>query len=87
MDYGQWHEPKLLVKILLNFVRHHPNEIELLFQLLRPLTSRFIPDFQVFNISYDKDSDIVLKGTFTANYLFRIPWGAVTFKKFMLLLY
>jgi hypothetical protein len=47
VDYQHWKEPKLIVKILLHFFCHHPNDIDLLFQLLRALCERFIPDFQV----------------------------------------
>lgn len=46
VDYQHWKEPKLIVKILLHFFCHHPNDIDLLFQLLRALCERFIPDFQ-----------------------------------------
>lgn len=42
-----WKEPKLIVKILLHYFCHHPSNIDLLFQLLRALCDRFIPDFQV----------------------------------------
>ncbi|KAJ9592433.1 hypothetical protein L9F63_015849, partial [Diploptera punctata] len=44
--YEHWKEPKLIVKILLHYFCHHPNDIDLLFQLLRALCDRFIPDFQ-----------------------------------------
>ena len=47
VDFQHWKEPKLIVKILLHFFCHHPNDIDLLFQLLRALCERFIPDFQV----------------------------------------
>jgi transformation/transcription domain-associated protein len=47
VDYQHWKEPKLIIKILLHFFCHHPNDIDLLFQLLRALCERFIPDFQV----------------------------------------
>ncbi|XP_069681279.1 transformation/transcription domain-associated protein isoform X3 [Periplaneta americana] len=46
VEYQHWKEPKLIVKILLHFFCHHPNDIDLLFQLLRALCDRFIPDFQ-----------------------------------------
>ena len=39
-----WH---LVAKILLNYFEHNPDDIDLLFQLLRALCLRFIPDFQV----------------------------------------
>ncbi|XP_012269997.1 transformation/transcription domain-associated protein isoform X2 [Orussus abietinus] len=46
VDFCHWKEPKLIVKILLHYFRHHPNDIDLLFQLLRATCDRFIPDFQ-----------------------------------------
>lgn len=47
VDCTHWKEPKLIVKILLHFFLQHKNNIDLLFQLLRALCDRFIPDFQV----------------------------------------
>lgn len=47
LDYVHWKEPKLLVKILLHYFSRHPTDIDLLFQLLKCLCDRFIPDFQV----------------------------------------
>ena len=44
-----WH---LVAKVLLNYFEHNPNDIDLLFQLLRALCLRFIPDFQV-NINFN----------------------------------
>lgn len=46
VDYCHWKEPKHIVKILLHYFRHQPNEIDLLFQLLRATCDRFVPDFQ-----------------------------------------
>ncbi|XP_049825027.1 transcription-associated protein 1 isoform X2 [Aethina tumida] len=46
MEYAHWREPKLLAKILLKFFVHFPKDIDLLFQLLRAFTERFIPEFQ-----------------------------------------
>ena len=43
-----WH---LVAKILLNYFEHNPNDIDLLFQLLRALCLRFIPDFQVIHFN------------------------------------
>ncbi|XP_053690427.1 transcription-associated protein 1 [Sabethes cyaneus] len=40
-----WH---LIAKILIEYFSHNTNEIPLLFQLLRALCLRFIPDFQFF---------------------------------------
>ncbi|XP_077979126.1 transformation/transcription domain-associated protein-like [Glandiceps talaboti] len=50
-----WDEPKLLVKCLLNYVRHHPNEVELLFQLLRVFVNRFLPNFHFFKEFLEKE--------------------------------
>ncbi|KAL9966032.1 hypothetical protein ACROYT_G024040 [Oculina patagonica] len=41
----RWREPKLLAKCLLNYIKHRPSEVELLFQLLRVFTIRHVPDF------------------------------------------
>lgn len=46
VEYYHWKEPKLIVKILLHYFRQQPNDIELLFELLRATCGRFIPDFQ-----------------------------------------
>lgn len=46
VDALHWKEPKLLCKILLHYFGHHPNDISLLFQLLRATTARYLPDFQ-----------------------------------------
>ncbi|KAK6165821.1 hypothetical protein SNE40_022660 [Patella caerulea] len=46
MDYKHWKEPALLVKSLLSYFKHHPTEIELLFNILRCFTNRYIPQFQ-----------------------------------------
>ena len=48
LDYLQWQELRLPLECPLNFFKHHPNEIELLFHMLRCLTSRYIPQFQFF---------------------------------------
>lgn len=46
VEYCHWKEPKHIVKILLHYFRHQPNDIDLLFQLLRATCGRFVPDFQ-----------------------------------------
>jgi len=46
VEYYHWKEPKHIVKILLHYFRHQPNDIDLLFQLLRATCDRFLPDFQ-----------------------------------------
>lgn len=73
VDFTQWKEPKLLAKCLLNYVKHHPNEIELLFQLLRAFTSRFIPDFEFL-----RD---FLENTVANNYT--VEWKRKAFFKFV----
>ncbi|GIY45230.1 hypothetical protein CDAR_3781 [Caerostris darwini] len=73
VDYTQWKEPKLLAKCLLNFVKHHPSEIELLFQLLRAFTGRFIPDFEFLREFLEK--------TVADNYT--VDWKRMAFFKFV----
>lgn len=46
VSHIHWKEPKLIVKILLNYFSHHPTNIDLLFQILRCFTERLLPDFQ-----------------------------------------
>ena len=47
IDYSQWKEPKLIVKILLEYFKHHQDDhIALLFDCLRALCGRFLTDFQ-----------------------------------------
>ena len=47
IDYTHWKEPKLIVKILLEFFKHHKEtHISLLFDCLRALCGRFLTDFQ-----------------------------------------
>ncbi|XP_077870553.1 transformation/transcription domain-associated protein [Saccoglossus kowalevskii] len=50
-----WDEPKLLVKCLLNYVKHHTDEVELLFQLLRVFDNRFLPNFHFFKEFLERD--------------------------------
>lgn len=70
LEYTHWKEPKLLVKILLHYFCKHPNDIDLLFQLLRAMCDRFIPDFTVCKYFYYKI--IILTKSF---YSFcRISW-------------
>uniref|UniRef100_A0A8D8TZY5 Transformation/transcription domain-associated protein n=1 Tax=Cacopsylla melanoneura TaxID=428564 RepID=A0A8D8TZY5_9HEMI len=45
ISYVHWKEPKLLVKILLHYFSHHRNIIDLLFFILRAVTTRLLPDF------------------------------------------
>jgi transformation/transcription domain-associated protein len=46
VDFPHWQQPRLITKVLLRYFCHHPNEVDLLFHLLRALCGRFIPDFQ-----------------------------------------
>ncbi|XP_027217728.2 transformation/transcription domain-associated protein isoform X2 [Penaeus vannamei] len=45
-DFIHWKEPRMVVSILLMYFKHHTDDINLLFQLLRAFIGRFIPDFQ-----------------------------------------
>ncbi|XP_064648217.1 transformation/transcription domain-associated protein-like isoform X2 [Lineus longissimus] len=73
MDYVHWKEPKLIVKCLLNFFKHHNSEIELLFQMLRCFCYRYIPQFQ-----FVKDFlDDVVAQTYT------VEWKRKAFFKFV----
>ena len=47
VDYSHWKEPKLVVKILLEYFKLNPDtEIILLFYILRALCGRYVADFQ-----------------------------------------
>lgn len=46
-----WHQ---VARILLHYFEHDPSDIHLLFQLLKVFNMRFVPDFQVSNISIQK---------------------------------
>ena len=48
LDYGTWKQPKLIVKCLLNYFQQKPDEILLLFNLLRVFMFRFVCDFDFF---------------------------------------
>ncbi|XP_041986434.1 transcription-associated protein 1 isoform X2 [Aricia agestis] len=73
VDCTHWKEPKLIVKILLQYFCHHPNNIDLLFQLLRALCDRFIPDFQFL-----RD---FLENTVAQNYT--VEWKRQAFFRFV----
>ncbi|XP_049868860.1 transcription-associated protein 1 isoform X2 [Pectinophora gossypiella] len=73
IDCTHWKEPKLIVKILLHYFCHHPNNIELLFQLLRAFCDRFIPDFQFL-----RD---FLENTVAQNYT--VEWKRSAFFRFV----
>lgn len=46
MEIVHWSEPKYIVKILLHYFCHHPNEFDLLFNLLRATYESYMPDMQ-----------------------------------------
>lgn len=73
LEYTHWKEPKLLVKILLHYFCRHPGDIDLLFQLLRATTDRFIPEFQFF-----RD---FLENTIAQNYT--VEWKRSAFFRFV----
>ncbi|KAL0894581.1 hypothetical protein ABMA27_013148 [Loxostege sticticalis] len=73
VDCTHWKEPKLIVKILLHYFCHHPSNIDLLFQLLRALCDRFIPDFQFL-----RD---FLENTVAQNYT--VEWKRTAFFRFV----
>ncbi|CAK1549719.1 unnamed protein product [Leptosia nina] len=73
VECSHWKEPKLIVKILLHYFCHHPSNIDLLFQLLRALCDRFIPDFQFL-----RD---FLENTVAQNYT--VEWKRSAFFRFV----
>ncbi|CAL1526415.1 unnamed protein product, partial [Lymnaea stagnalis] len=46
LDYVYWKEPALILKCLVNYFKHHTDDCELLFHILRCFVNRFIPQFQ-----------------------------------------
>ncbi|XP_050062544.1 transformation/transcription domain-associated protein-like [Aphis gossypii] len=46
LEFSHWNEPKMLAKVLLQYFIHNPNEIDLLFHLIRAFCYSFISDFQ-----------------------------------------
>lgn len=50
-----WH---LIAKIFIKYFTHHTDDVDLLFILLKALSTRFIPDFQV-NKKYKYRTDFV----------------------------
>ncbi|XP_055874365.1 transformation/transcription domain-associated protein-like isoform X5 [Biomphalaria glabrata] len=46
LDYIYWKEPALILKCLVNYFKHHTDDCELLFHILRCFIHRFIPQFQ-----------------------------------------
>lgn len=73
LAYPHWKEPKLLVKVLLHYFCYHPNNVDLLFQLLRCTCHRFIPEFQFL-----KD---FLSNTVAQNYT--VEWKRAAFFRFV----
>ncbi|KAL5007444.1 hypothetical protein ScPMuIL_016250 [Solemya velum] len=72
VDYVHWKEPAFIIKCLLNYFKHHTNEIELLFQMLRCFSYRYIPQFHFLKDFLD---DTV------ANY--QVEWKRKAFFKFV----
>ncbi|KAF0288488.1 Transformation/transcription domain-associated protein [Amphibalanus amphitrite] len=72
-EAGHWQQPRLLARILLRYFIHHPDNVHLLLQLVRALTSRYIVDFQ-----FIKD---FLEGTVAQSYT--VAWKRDAFFKFV----
>lgn len=47
LEFSHWNEPKILAKVLLQYFIHNPNQVDLLFHLIKAFCFRFISDFQV----------------------------------------
>ncbi|XP_048245320.1 transformation/transcription domain-associated protein-like isoform X4 [Haliotis rufescens] len=73
LDFVHWKEPALLVRCLLNYFKHHTNEIDLLFHILRCFTHRYIPQFQFVKEFLDD----------TVATLYDIEWKRKAFFKFV----
>ncbi|XP_049942725.1 transformation/transcription domain-associated protein [Schistocerca serialis cubense] len=73
VDARHWREPKLIVKILLHYFCHHPNDVDLLFQLLRAFCYHVIPDFQFLRN--------FLETTVAENYT--VEWKRTAFFRFV----
>ena len=56
VDYSHWKEPRIIVKILLEYFKQHKEtEILLLFQLLRAISGQFLADFQFLKDYLEND--------------------------------
>lgn len=78
IDYAHWKEPKLLLKCLLNYFQNqtaagNKDVIELLFQLLRAFMSRYLCDFEFFQLFLEK----------TVIETYSIEWKRDAFAKFV----
>ena len=71
VDYSHWKEPRVIVKILLEYFKHHKDtEILLLFQLLRALSGRFLADFQFLKDFLENDVSTEKRTIFIFNFFF-----------------
>ena len=46
VEYIHWKIPRMVVSILLLYYKNHPDDISLLFQLMKAFIGRYIPEFQ-----------------------------------------
>uniref|UniRef100_A0A6A7FXF6 Transformation/transcription domain-associated protein-like n=6 Tax=Hirondellea gigas TaxID=1518452 RepID=A0A6A7FXF6_9CRUS len=46
VEYSHWKIPRMVVSILLSYFKSNPNDISLLFELMKAFIGRFIPEFQ-----------------------------------------
>ncbi|KAG1661730.1 Transformation/transcription domain-associated protein [Nymphon striatum] len=68
-----FNEPKLMVQCMLNFFKNHPKEIDLLFELLRALSGKFVCNFHFLRSFFER--------TVAQNYT--IEWKRLAFFKFV----
>ncbi|CAH1788418.1 unnamed protein product [Owenia fusiformis] len=73
VDFEHWKEPRLLVECLLSYFKLHTNEIELMFQILRCFSFRYIPQFHFVS---DFLEDVIAQ-TYT------VDWKRKAFFKFV----
>ncbi|ESN91105.1 hypothetical protein HELRODRAFT_194551 [Helobdella robusta] len=73
VDYPLWQEPSILLEILLSFFKHHPNELELLFHMLKCFTGRYMPQFTFFKEFLEE----------TVSKTYSIEWKRNAFFKFV----
>jgi len=74
VDYSHWKEPKLIVKVLLEYFKMFPDtEILLLFQLMRALCGRFVADFQFLKDYVEHE----------VCYKFSVDWKRAAFFEFI----
>ncbi|XP_025424212.1 transformation/transcription domain-associated protein [Sipha flava] len=73
LEFSHWNEPKMLAKVLLQYFIHNPNQVDLLFHLIKAFCFRFISDFQFLRVYLE---DIVAK-TFSPR------WKRLAFFRFV----